>query len=52
MCPGLGHVFTGVQGGWELERGDWRTGLERELLLAVGRWEGENPQQGMPTGED
>ena len=21
-CPGLGHVFTGVQGGWELEHGD------------------------------
>ena len=25
-CPGLGHVFTAVQGGWELEHGDWRTG--------------------------
>ena len=28
MCPGLGRVFTGVQGDWELERGDWRRGLE------------------------
>ena len=36
-CPGLGRVFTGVQGGWELVHGDWRTGPERELLLAVGR---------------
>ena len=36
-CPGLGCVFIGVRGGWELERGDWRTGLDRELLLAVGR---------------
>ena len=33
---GLALVFTGVQGGWELKNGDWRTGLERELLLAVG----------------
>ena len=37
-CPVLGHVFTGVQGGRELDRGDWRTGPEQELLLAVGRW--------------
>ena len=22
ICPRLGSVFTGVQGGWELERGD------------------------------
>ena len=36
--PRLGHMFTGVQGGWELVRGDWRTGPERELLLAVQRW--------------
>ena len=36
-CPGLGHVFTCVQGGWELEREDWRTSPERELLLVVGR---------------
>ena len=36
-CPRLGRVFTGVQGGWELVRGNWRTGPERELLLAVGR---------------
>ena len=28
VCPGLGFVFTGVQGGWELVRGDWRTGPE------------------------
>ena len=27
-CPGLGRVFTGVQGGWELECGDWRTAPE------------------------
>ena len=38
MSPRLGHVFTGVQGGWELVCGDWRTGPERELLLSVGRW--------------
>ena len=37
MCPGLGHVFTDVQGGWELVRGYWRTGPEWGLLLAVGR---------------
>ena len=37
-CPGLGCVFTGVQGGWELVHGDGRTGREQELLLAVGRW--------------
>ena len=36
-CPGLGHVFTGVQGAWELVRGDWRTSPEQELLWAVGR---------------
>ena len=36
-CPRLGRVFTGVQGGWELDCGDWRTDPERELLLAVGR---------------
>ena len=48
--PRTGTCFTGVQGGWEVERGDWKTDLERELLLAVGRWtEGGNPQQGMPT---
>ena len=35
--PGLGRVFTGVQGSWELEHRDWRTDPERELLLAVGR---------------
>ena len=33
----LGCVFTGVQAGWELVHGDWRTGPEWELLLAVGR---------------
>ena len=38
MCPRLGCLLTGVQGGWELVCGDWRTGPERELLLAVGRW--------------
>ena len=52
----LGCVFTGVEGGWELVCGDWRTGPERELQLAVGRrtggWEGGNLQQGMPTEED
>ena len=32
-CPRLGRVFTGVQGGWALEREDWRKGPERELLL-------------------
>ena len=37
MCLGLGHAFTGVQVGWELGCGDWRTGPEQELLLAVGR---------------
>ena len=37
-CPGPGHVFICVQGGWELVLGDWITGPERELLLAVGRW--------------
>ena len=56
ICPRLGRVFTGVQGGWELVRGDGRTGPERELLLAVGRRtggpEGGNLQQGMPTEED
>ena len=36
-CPRLRCVFIGVQGGWELVCGDWRTGPERELLLAVGR---------------
>ena len=38
MYPGLGHVFTGVQGDWELEHGNWRTGPEQELLLAVETW--------------
>ena len=28
MCPGLGRVFTGVQRGWQLVHGDWRTGPE------------------------
>ena len=28
MCPRLECVFTGVQGGWELVCGDWRTGPE------------------------
>ena len=37
MCPRLGCVFTGVQEGWELMHGDWRTGPERKLLLAVRR---------------
>ena len=36
-CPRLGRVFTGVQGDWELVCGDWRIGLEQELLLDVGR---------------
>ena len=56
MCPRLGCVFTGVQGIWELVHGDWRTGPEWELLLAVGdrlrRWKGGNLQQGMPMEED
>ena len=56
MCPRMERVFTGVQGGWELVHGDWRTGPERELPLAVGRrTEGQeegNLQQGMPMEED
>ena len=31
-------MFTGVQGGWELVHGDWRTDPVQEVLLAVGRW--------------
>ena len=53
--PRLGHVFTGVQGGWELVHGDWRTDPEGELLLAVGRWTeemgGKKFMAGNPYGE-
>ena len=56
LHPGLGCVFTSLQGGWGLECEIWRTGLGWELQLAVGDGlrgrEGGNLQQGMPTEED
>ena len=51
-CPGLELVFTGVQGGWELVRGDWRTGPERELLLSVGRWTEGTRERKSAAGND